>query len=89
MRNYSEESLYFLILEEVTSVNISMSYALEAKIWWDSQLLLCSPIPQSRRAAGLYGLMRNSIFIYTLYAAKKEYIPLDTPVTAFYCLFTY
>ncbi len=51
-----------------------MSYSLEAKIWWDSQLLLCSPIPQSRRAAGLYCLMRNSIFIYIHSMLQKKSI---------------
>src|SRR5215211_1884244 len=50
---------------------------LEFKIWRDSQLLLCSPTPQSRRAASLYGSITNS-FLYCLCFKRSEH-SFDTP----------
>jgi hypothetical protein len=64
---------------------------LEPKIWWDSQLLLCSPIPQSRRAPGLYCLIKSPEF-YThqkctavpLHLLFRVPLLLDKPIHSFY-----
>lgn len=74
MINYSEGSIYFLILEEVTSVNISMSYATRIQ----DLVGLTTPalLPNSPKQEGHQScdLMRNSFFVHPV--MQKKIYPL-------------
>ena len=86
MINYSKGSIYFLILEEVTSVNISMSFATRSQ----DLVGLTTPalLPNSPKQEGRQSLWLDEKLIFRIpYAAKEDYIPFDTPAAAFSCIF--
>jgi hypothetical protein len=82
--NYSMVSNHILILEKVTSVNISRHHIPICQDLVEPKLLLCSPIPQSRRGRqSLWFKEKLLLLVLPMHRKKRAALVLELLLYAF------